>query len=146
MVAGHGGIKVEQLEAFFLLAGICKLWKTEYAMQAARECVAGNILKELVLMLSLCAPVVWLAMHWQALPTCYYLVETLTQNSKISPPSLLDSHWQVVTMPAPCFKTPMAFVVHIRQNHTWQLYLSLLNPDESLCEEKHHPHLAQEQW
>ena len=56
--------------------------------------------------------------------------DSLTQSSKISPPSLLGSHWWVITMPAPCFKTPMAFVVHTWQTHALWPYLSLLNPDE----------------
>ena len=38
-----------------------------------------------------------------------HLVETLTQSSEISPPSLLSSHWGVTATPAPCFKTPPAF-------------------------------------
>jgi hypothetical protein len=50
-------------------------------------------------------------------PTYFYLMETLTQNSKISPPSSLGSHWWVVITPAPCFNTPTTFVVHIRQTH-----------------------------
>jgi hypothetical protein len=41
----------------------------------------------------------------------------LTQNSKISPPSLLNPHWLVTTTTAPCFNTPK-FVVHFRQTHT----------------------------
>jgi hypothetical protein len=62
--------------------------------------------------------------HWAFQPctgtqwlTCFCLMETLMQNAKISPLSLLGSHWQVVTMPAPCFKAPTAFVVHTRQTH-----------------------------
>lgn len=56
---------------------------------------------------------------------------SLTQSSKISPPSSLSHYWQVNTTPAPCFKTPTTFVVHIRQTYTLGQYLSLLNPDES---------------
>jgi hypothetical protein len=33
----------------------------------------------------------------------------LTQNSKISPPSLLSSHWWAVIMPGQCFKALTAF-------------------------------------
>ena len=65
--------------------------------------------------------------------TCFYLMETLTQSSKISPPSLLSSHWWVATMPAPCFKFPTAFVVHIWQTHALLLYLSLWNPVKPLA-------------
>lgn len=36
----------------------------------------------------------------------------------------LGSHWQVVTMPALCFKSPTAFVLHIWQNHALPQYLS----------------------
>ena len=50
-------------------------------------------------------------------PTCFYLAETLTQNSKISPPSSLGSHWWVATTPTPCFKSLTAFVVHLRQTY-----------------------------
>ena len=62
-----------------------------------------------------------------------------------SPPSLLSSHWQVATMPAPCFKIPSSptFVVHI---YALPLYLSLPNPVESQQEEKHHTNLVQKQW
>ena len=35
--------------------------------------------------------------------------DSLTQSSKISPPSSLSSHWGVTATPAPCFKTPPAF-------------------------------------
>ena len=78
-------------------------------------------------------------------PTCYYLMETLTQNSKISPPSSLDSHWWIVTTSVPCIKAPMAIVVHIRQTHTLPPYLSLWNPVKLPQEEKHHTNLAQKQ-
>jgi hypothetical protein len=41
---------------------------------------------------------------------CSHPVETLwLSDSKISPPSSLSSHWWVPTIPAPCFKTPIAF-------------------------------------
>ena len=51
-------------------------------------------------------------------PTWFYLVETLTQNSTISPPNSLGSHWQVDTTPSPCFKSPRAWLVHIWQSQT----------------------------
>ena len=35
--------------------------------------------------------------------------DSLTQSSEISPPSLLSSHWQVATTPAPCIQIFMAF-------------------------------------
>jgi hypothetical protein len=41
-------------------------------------------------------------------------------------------------MPAPCLKTPKAFVMHIWQTHTLPLYLSLLNPVKPPHERKHH--------
>jgi hypothetical protein len=59
--------------------------------------------------------------------TCFYLMETLTQNSTISPPSLLGSHCWVTTTPAPYFNFPTTFVVHIWQTHALLQYLSLLN-------------------
>jgi hypothetical protein len=58
----------------------------------------------------------------------------------------LSFHWPVVTTPAPHFKTPRTFVVHIRQTQALPPYLSLLNPDEPLCEGKHNTNLVQEQW
>ena len=54
--------------------------------------------------------------------------------------------WPVDVMPAPCFKTPTAFVVHIWQTHALAPYLSLLNPVEMLCEGKCHTNLVQKQW
>jgi hypothetical protein len=45
-------------------------------------------------------------------PASSYLVETLTQSSKISPPSK-NSHWWVITMPAPCFKTYGLYGTHL---------------------------------
>jgi hypothetical protein len=53
--------------------------------------------------------------------------DSLTQSSKISPPSSLSSHWWFVTMPALRFKSPTAFVVHLRQAHALHPYLSLWN-------------------
>ena len=47
--------------------------------------------------------------HWLAWPTCSHPVETLTQSSEISSPSLLNCQWQVVAMPVPYFQIPMAF-------------------------------------
>ena len=55
----------------------------------------------------------------------------VTQSPKISPPSSLSSHWLVIIMPAPCFKSPMAFVLHI-----WQAYALL--PYLSWAQSKHH--------
>ena len=78
-------------------------------------------------------------------PTCFYLVETLTQNSTISPPNSLVFHWQVVTTSTLCFKSPMAFVVHISQTQTLLPYLSLLNPDKLPCEGRHATNLVTKQ-
>lgn len=50
------------------------------------------------------SPAFWPTMHWCA--TYFYLVEILTQNSKISSPRSLGSHWCVITTLAPCFNTP----------------------------------------
>jgi hypothetical protein len=66
---------------------------------------------------SLSAQELWLVVHWWAMADLIYLVETLTQSSKFSLPNLLGSYWQVATTPAPCFKSPTAFVVHIKQTH-----------------------------
>ena len=88
----------------------------------------------------------WLAIHWQAMAKLFYLMETLTQCSKISPPSSLSSHWWVTIMPVQCFKTPTTFVVYIRQTHTLPPYLSLLDLDEQLHEGKCNINLAQKQW
>ena len=52
----------------------------------------------------------WPAMHrWATASLILSHGESLTQSSKISPPSSLRSNWQVTTTPTPCFKTPMAF-------------------------------------
>ena len=64
------------------------------------------------------APAVWPTKHGWAVADLFSLMETLTQNSKISPPSLLGSHWQFATMPTLCFKPPTAFVVYLQQTHT----------------------------
>ena len=45
----------------------------------------------------------------------------------------------------PCFKSPMAFVVHLWQTQALLLYLSLLNPDELLSEGKCRTNLVQKQ-
>jgi hypothetical protein len=50
---------------------------------------------------------------------------------------------QVATIPNPCFKSPTAFVVHLRQTHALLPYLSLLNPDEPPREGKHNTNLVQ---
>ena len=78
--------------------------------------------------------------------TCFDLMETLIQNSTISPPSLLGSHWQVFTTTTPCFKSLMAFVVPIWQTCTLPLYLSLWVPEEPLREGKRNTNLVCEQW
>ena len=44
---------------------------------------------------------------------------------------------------SPVLQTSYSFVVHIRQTHPLWLYLSPLNPDEPLCEGKHHTNLVQ---
>jgi hypothetical protein len=49
-------------------------------------------------------------------------------------------------MPALCFKSSTAFVVHIRQTHTLLPYLSLWNPEEQPCERKHNTNSVQRQW
>jgi hypothetical protein len=53
----------------------------------------------------------------------------------------LADHYQV----NPCFKSPMAFVVHLRETHTLPLYLSPLKPDEPLHRGKHNTNLDQKQ-
>jgi hypothetical protein len=70
---------------------------------------------------------------------------SLTQSYKISPPSLPSSHWQITTMPAPCFKSHMTFVVSIWQTHALLSYLFLLNSVEPLCEGKCHTNMVQKQ-
>jgi hypothetical protein len=71
--------------------------------------------------------------------------DSLTQSSKISPPSSPSSLWRVATTPAPCFKIPTVFVVHIWQTHTLPPYPSLLNPIEPPREGKCHTNLVQRQ-
>ena len=68
------------------------------------------------------------AMHWRAVAGLFYLMETLWPGaSKMSLPSSLGSCWQFTTTPTPCFKSSMAFVVHLRQTQALPQYLSLLN-------------------
>jgi hypothetical protein len=77
--------------------------------------------------------------------TCFYLTETLRLKApKSLHPALLSSHWWVITTSAPCCKTPMAFVVHIRQTHALPPYLSLLNSDEPPREGKTQHRLSSE--
>jgi hypothetical protein len=66
----------------------------------------------------------------QQWPTYFYLVETLSQNFTISS-QLTRFPLAVTTTPAPCFTSPTALVVHLRQTHALLQYLSLLNLDES---------------
>jgi hypothetical protein len=70
-------------------------------------------------------------------PSYFYLLETLTQNSKISPPSLIGSLWWVITKPTLCFKSPINSVVYLRQTHTLPPYLSLLNRWMCCCVLEH---------
>jgi hypothetical protein len=85
-----------------------------------------------------------LATQWLAMADLFYLMESLTQNSTISPPSLLGSHWRIATTPTPCFQSSTAFVVYIWQTHAFPPYLSLLNPDQPR-EGKRNTNLVQKQ-
>jgi hypothetical protein len=49
-------------------------------------------------------------------PSCFYLMETQTQNSTISLPSSISSHSQVATTPTPCFLSSSAYMVHPQAN------------------------------
>jgi hypothetical protein len=78
--------------------------------------------------------------------TCFHLKETLWPRApETSPPSSLSFYWRVPTMPAPCFKSPRAFVEHIWQTHALWPYLFLLNPDEPLLEGRHNTNLVPRQ-
>ena len=74
----------------------------------------------------------WLAMHWQAMAKLFYLMETLTQCSKIPPPSLLGSHWQVATMSAPMLQIPHSLCGAPQANPCFATipFSLYLNPDE----------------
>jgi hypothetical protein len=76
--------------------------------------------------------------------TCFYLIEILTHNSTICPPSSLGSPWLVINMTTLCIKSPTVFVVYIWQTHPL-LYLSLLNLEELLSEGKCNTNLVQKQ-
>jgi hypothetical protein len=82
------------------------------------------------------ALVAWPAMHWWAVALWPIAPES-------SPSSSLSPHWQVITMPALCFKSLMAFVVHIWQTHNLPLYLSLLNPERPPCEGKRNTNFSE---
>jgi hypothetical protein len=84
-------------------------------------------------------------------PACSYLVETLWPGApEMSPPSLLSSHCWFATMPTLCFKSLIAFVMHLSQTPALLLYLSLLNnpltpTPKCPSERKHHTNLVQNQ-
>ena len=99
-----------------------------------------------VLCQQLSAPAAWPAMHWRAMANLFLSHGDSDSELHNLSTQLTSSHWQVATMPAPCFKSPMAFVVHIWQTHALPPYLSLLNPDEPPHEGKHNTNLVQKQW
>ena len=88
-------------------------------------------------------PAGWPAVQWWAMADLFLSCgDSLIQSSKISPPSSLSSHWRVITMSAPCFKTPMAFCdTHLAKD--LPPYFSLWNPVELPQEGKHHTNLVQ---
>jgi hypothetical protein len=76
--------------------------------------ISGNIKNEpahsYACALLLSALEVWLAGS--------YVTEIIWPGApKTSPPSLLNSHWQIFTLPTQCFKSLMAFMVYLRQIH-----------------------------
>ena len=113
---------------------------------------AGTLLQEIIK--KTCTYAVYSLSLWPGWPctgrqwlTCFYLMETLWPRvPETSLPSSLSCHWQLPTMPAPYFKSPMAIVVHMWQTHALSLYLFSLNPVEPLCEEKCYTDLVQKQW
>lgn len=125
-------------------------WKPAIVLRWGHGYVLWEIIKEPAHSLVLC----WQLKLW--LPgrpctlgqrlTCFYLMETLTQNPKISSPSSLSSYGWAVTTPAPCFNSPKTFAVDLRQTHTLLPYLSLLNPDKPPHEGKRNTNAVQKQW
>jgi hypothetical protein len=98
----------------------------------------------LLLCQQLSALATWPAMHRQAMADPFLSCgDSLTQSFKISLPSLLGSHWQVITTPIPSFKSSMAWLLHLRQTHALPLYLFLLRQNESPREGKHNTNLVQ---
>ena len=95
------------------------------------------------------ALVAWQAMHWRAIANLF-LSHGDSYSELHTPSTPQVPTVGVITMPTLCFKSPMAFVVHIRQTHALLPYLSLWNlvesPREDKREDKHHTNIAQKQW
>ena len=76
----------------------------------------------------------WLAMDWGEMADLFLslwdsdseLHNLFTQLARFLP--------AVITTPTPCFKSPKAFVVYLKQIHALLWYLSLLNLDKPLHE------------
>jgi hypothetical protein len=72
--------------------------------------------------------------------------DSLTQSSKISPPSSLSSLLAGHYHASPMLQNPHGLVVHSWQTHDLLPYLSLLNLDGPPHEGKHNTNLVQKQW
>ena len=72
----------------------------------------------------------WPAMHWRAMANLF-LSHGDSYSELHTPSTPQVPTVGVITMPTLCFKSPMAFVVHIRQTHALLLYHSLRNPVKS---------------